>query len=124
MPRPRDLKIGDRVFYGMMDMAEAVIEAVQRTPIELQPYLYREIILSGGNFAWKVPPELEGIAVDSATKMRIMMEEKGIENVKVSLTKDPQYSVWRGSIVYSVAVPEDYLWNWERMEGWVILSKE
>jgi len=124
MPRPRDLKIGDRIFYGMMDMAEAVIEAVQRTPIELQPYLYREIILSGGNFAWKVPPELNGIAVDSATKMRIMMEEKGIENVRVSLTKDPQYSVWRGCIVYSVAVPEDYLWNWERMEGWIILSKE
>ncbi len=119
MPRPKDLKVGDTVISGIMDMADAIIEAVQRCPVELQPYLYREILLSGGNFAWKVPKSMEDVAVDSATKIRMLLEEKGIENVKVTLTKDPQYSVWRGCIVYSVAVPDDYEWNWDRMEGWV-----
>ena len=119
MPRPKDVKIGDRIISGMMDMADAIIEAVQRCPVELQPYLYRDILLSGGNFAWKVPPGMEDVAVNAAEKIRLMLEEKGIENVNVILTKDPQYSVWRGCIVYSVAVPDDYEWNWDRMEGWM-----
>ncbi|MCD6510313.1 MAG: hypothetical protein J7L11_08020 [Thermoprotei archaeon] len=121
MPRPRDVKVGDTIVSGVMDMADAIIEAVQRCPVELQPYLYREVLLSGGNFAWKVPEEMKDVVVDAAEKIKLMMDRKGIGGVKVTLTKDPQYSVWRGCIVYSVAVPDEYEWNWERMEGWLKL---
>jgi len=119
MPRPSDVKIGDTYFYGMTDMAEAVIQAVEKCSIELQPHLYSKIILSGGNFNWDSPKGLEEIAVTSDTKIKIMLKEKGIENVQAIVAREPTYSVWRGCIVYGYAVPYDFKWRWERMEGWL-----
>ncbi len=117
MPRPRDTVVGDERLPGTIPLGDAIIRSASKTPIELQPYLYKKIILSGGNFAWKVPPGMEDIACDAATKVRMQLSEKGID-VNVELTSDPVYSVWKGTIVYSIAVPDDYTWNWDRMEGW------
>ena len=119
MPKPSDVKIGDTYFYGMMDMAEAIITSIERCSIELQPHLYSKILLSGGNFGWRVPESLEGVAVRSDQKLKEMLAEKGVENVEVLIVGDPKYSVWRGCIVYGYAVPLDYPWKWERMEGWM-----
>ncbi len=119
MPKPSDLKFGDTYFYGMMDMAEAIITSIEKCSIELQPHLYSKVLLSGGNFSWNAPRELEGIAVTADLKLREMLLEKGIENVEVAIVGDPKYSVWRGCIVYGYAVPVDYKWRWEKMEGWM-----
>ena len=48
-----------------------------------------------------------------------MLTEKGVENVDVVITGDPKFSVWRGCIVYGYAVPADYEWKWEKLEGWM-----
>ncbi len=119
MPRPSDVKIGDTYFYGMTDMAEAIIQAVEKCSIELQPHLFSKIILSGGNFNWNTPRGLEGVAVSSDEKIKIMLKEKGIENIQATVAREPTYSVWRGCIVYGYAVPYDFKWRWERMEGWL-----
>lgn len=119
MPRPSDVKIGDTYFYGMTDMAEAIIQAAEKCSIELQPHLYSKIILSGGNFNWNTPSGLEGVAVTSDEKIRIMLKERGIENIQATVAREPTYSVWRGCIVYGYAVPYDFRWRWERMEGWL-----
>ena len=118
-PRPKDVKIGDVTFRGMLDFGEAVVESVERCPIELQPLLYRQILLSGGNFCWSAPEALEEVATDASTKIRLLLKQKGITNVKVSVTESPQFSVWRGCVIYGYAVPEDYVWKWDRMEGWM-----
>ncbi|HDJ89443.1 MAG TPA: hypothetical protein ENG40_01955 [Thermoprotei archaeon] len=118
MPKPRDVKIGDEVIPGTIDMGEAIIKSAEKTPLELQPYLYKKIILSGGNFAWRVPPGMERFATTSSEKIREMLLTKHV-TADVKLAEDPQYSVWRGTIVYSIAVPDNYLWNWDRMEGWL-----
>ncbi len=123
MSKPKDVKIGDTTFRGMIDFGEAIVEAVEKCPIELQPYLYRQVLLSGGNFNWVAPAELDGIATDSATKIRALLKGHGITNVKIRMTQDPQYSVWRGCVIYGYAVPEDYTWNWERMEGWFMFNE-
>ncbi|PCN50724.1 hypothetical protein B6U99_02880 [Candidatus Geothermarchaeota archaeon ex4572_27] len=123
MPRPKDVKIGDVLFRGMLDFGEAIIEAAERCPVELQPYLYRHILLSGGNFQWKAPEEFKPVAVDAVTKIKLLLKEKGVENVNVEMTDEPKYSVWRGCIVYGYAVPDKYEWSWERMEGWLKLCE-
>jgi crenactin len=122
MPRPKDVKMGDTVFRGMLDFGDAIIASVERCPVELQPLLYRNILLSGGNFSWTVPETLEETAVDSTTKVKSLLREKGIKNVSVTTTKSPQFSVWHGCIIYGFAVPEDYEWDWQRLEGWMKLS--
>ncbi|MBO3762872.1 MAG: hypothetical protein QXS21_02075 [Thermoproteota archaeon] len=121
MPRPKDVKVGDIYFYGMIDFGEAILQAVERCPIELQPHLYKQILLSGGNFEWNVPQQLFGVAVDSKIKLKNLLNKHGIENVNVETSESPKFSVWRGSIIYGYAVPESYSWNWERMEGWLEL---
>jgi len=119
MPKPSDVKIGDTYFYGMMDMAESIVTSVEKCSIELQPYLYSKILLSGGNFGWSVPKGLEQVATTSDQKLKSMLMEKGVENVDVVITGDPKFSVWRGCIVYGYAVPADYEWKWEKLEGWM-----
>jgi len=119
MPRPRDVKMGDTVFRGMLDFGEAIAASVERCPVELQPLLYREILLSGGNFSWTVPPRLEGMAVDAPTKVKLLLRDRGIKNVSVKMTNSPQFSVWHGCIIYGFAVPESYEWDWQRLEGWM-----
>jgi crenactin len=122
MPRPKDVRIGDTVFRGMLDFGDAIVASVERCPVELQPMLYREVLLSGGNFSWKVPERLENVAVDAPTKIRLLLREKGIKNVSVKMTKAPQFSVWHGCIIYGFAIPEAYEWDWQRLEGWMRLS--
>ncbi len=119
MPKPSDIKLGDTYFYGMMDIAEAIITSIERCSIELQPHLYSKVLLSGGNFGWSAPETLEGVAVKADRKLKEMLSRKGVENVEVQIVGDPKYSVWRGCIVYGYAVPADYEWRWERMEGWM-----
>ena len=79
MPRPKDVKIGDTVFEGMIDFGEAIVRSVERCPVELQPLLYKEILLSGGNFSWEAPEKLRGFATDAPTKMKALLKEKGIK---------------------------------------------
>ncbi|ABL77936.1 hypothetical protein [Thermofilum pendens] len=117
MPRPKDTVVGGERVRGTMPLVQAITHSVSRTSTELQPALYKDIILSGGNFAWKVPQGLEDVAVDSATKVALELKRLGIES-NVRLVSDPLYSVWKGTIVYSIAVPEDVEWDWKRREGW------
>jgi crenactin len=123
MPRPKDVKMGETVFRGMLDFGDAIIASVERCPVELQPMLYREILLSGGNFSWAVPNRLEGVAVDAPTKIKLLLRNKGIKNVSVKMTKSPQFSVWHGCIIYGFAVPDEYEWDWQRLEGWMKLGE-
>ena len=119
MPRPKDVKMGDTIFRGMLDFGEAITASVERCPVELQPMLYREVLLSGGNFSWTVPPRLQDIAVDASQKVRLLLRDRGIKNVSVKMTASPQFSVWHGCIIYGFAVPENYAWDWQRLEGWM-----
>ena len=122
MSRPKDVKMGDTIFKGMLDFGDAITTAVEKCPVELQPMLYREILLSGDNFSWQVPDRLEGVAVDSPTKIKLLLRQKGIKNVSVKMTQSPQFSVWHGCIIYGFAVPDEYDWDWQRLEGWMKLS--
>ncbi|MEZ0345088.1 MAG: hypothetical protein ABWK01_00840 [Infirmifilum sp.] len=117
MPRPRDTVVGELIVPGTLPLVKAIQEALSRVSIELLPKLYGDIILSGGNFSWKVPKGLEDVAVDSAEKIRLGLAELGIES-RVHLVADPLYSVWKGAIVYSIALPEDIEWDWRTREGW------
>ena len=119
MSRPRDVKMGETTFRGMLDFGDAIVSAVEKCPVELQPMLYREILLSGGNLSWKVPESMEGVAVDAPTKIRSLLRKKGIKNVSVKMTTAPQFSVWHGCIIYGFAVPDEYVWDDQRLEGWM-----
>ena len=122
MPRPRSSVFGEDVIDGTISLAEAIEKSLRKLPLALQDTILEEggIILSGGNFAWKVPKGFEDVAVNSAEKLRIDLAKRGIHFSKeaIGLVKDPQYSVWKGCIVYAVAVPDDYLWSEEQLEGW------
>ena len=122
MPRPKDVKMGDTVFRGMLDFGEAIVAAVERCPVELQPMLYREVLLSGGNFSWTPPERMREVAVDAPTKIKLLLRDRGIKNVSVKMTKSPQFSVWHGCIIYGFAVPDEYEWDWQRLEGWMKLG--
>lgn len=122
MSKPADIRTGDTYFHGMMDLGEAIATSVERCPTELQPHLYRQILLSGGNFNWIVPPKIENVATDAPSKIRLLLKKKGIRNVHIRSAKNPQHSVWHGCIIYGYAVPDDYSWSWERLEGWVNLA--
>lgn len=117
MSRPRDTVVGETVIRGTLPLVKAIQEALSRVSIELLPKLYNDIILSGGNFSWRVPKGLEDVAVDSAEKIRLELSSLGIES-RVHVVSDPLYSVWKGSIVYSVALPEEVEWDWKAREGW------
>jgi crenactin len=119
MPRPRDVKMGDTTFRGMLDFGDAIVTSVEKCPVELQSHLYREILLSGGNFSWNVPANLENVAVDAPAKIKSLLRQKGIKNVSVKMTASPQFSVWHGCIIYGFAVPENYEWDWQLLEGWM-----
>jgi crenactin len=122
MPRPKDVKMGDTIFKGMLDFGDAIVTSVEKCPVELQALLYREVLLSGGNFSWRVPERLEDAVVDAPTKIKLLLRQKGIKNVSVKMTESPQYSVWHGCIIYGFAVPDEYEWDWQRLEGWMKLS--
>ena len=120
-PKPLDTHIEGKVILGTTDLASAMIEAVSKCSFEVQPLLYRNVILSGGAFAWKVPEVLKDYAVDASTKFTLMLEENEISGVKVTLTKNPVYNVWQGCVSYGLFIPDDYTWDWDNREGWLYL---
>ena len=118
---PRDTLVGGEVVPGNVTLAEAVRLSLSKIPVELQTSVARRVILSGGAFNWSVPKGLEGIATDSPTKLRHMMRSLGLE-VDPKIVSDPQFSVWRGSLVYGMAMREEVTWDWSKMEGWNYLK--
>jgi|MonGeyMetagenome_1017769.scaffolds.fasta_scaffold04352_4 crenactin len=119
-----DATVGDMVFYGEMDLAEALITSIRRVPVEIQDKIMSTIILSGGAFNWSVPPGLEDVAVNSVDKVRIMVSERlpDLANrLSISMVKDPQFSVWKGAIIYGYALPGNVKWNERTKEGWYYL---
>jgi intein/homing endonuclease len=122
-PKPSDSYAEGKVVSGTTDLAEVIIQAVQKCSFEIQPALYRSIFLSGGGFSWSVPQGLDGFAVDSQSKLRMMLDAKGIQGVNVQLTKNPVYNVWQGCVAYGMYIPEDFTWDWDEREGWEYLDK-
>ncbi|MEM3794618.1 MAG: hypothetical protein QW429_01970 [Thermoprotei archaeon] len=121
-PKPEDTPFAGRVILGTTDLADVVIESVQKCSFEIQPLLYQNIVLSGGAFSWGVPPHLADYACDAPSKLKTMFESKGIRGVNVSLTTNPAYNVWQGCITYGLYLPEEYEWEWETREGWINLG--
>ena len=122
-PKPADSYSEGKLVSGTTDLAEAIIQSVQKCSFEIQPNLYRSIFLSGGGFSWQVPPGMESLAVDSSTKLKLMLEAKGIQGVNVTLTKNPVYNVWQGCVAYGLYIPDDFNWDWDEREGWQYLDK-
>ncbi|MEM1520757.1 MAG: hypothetical protein QXV05_02045 [Candidatus Korarchaeum sp.] len=117
---PRDTLVSGEVVPGNVTLAEAIRLSISKIPVELQTSVAKRIILSGGAFNWSVPKGLEGIATDSPTKLKHMLRSLGLE-VDPKMVSDPQFSVWRGSVVYGMAVNEEVRWDWSKMEGWYYL---
>jgi crenactin len=113
-----------KVVSGTIDLADVIIESVQKCSFEIQPALYRTILLSGGGFSWRVPEGMEDVAVDSPTKLRQMLDAKGIQGANVQLTKNPIYNVWQGCIAYGMYIPDDFTWDWDSREGWQYLDRQ
>ncbi len=118
---PKDTLAGGEIIPGNVSLAEAIRLAISRTPVELQSSISKNIILSGGAFNWAVPKGLEGIATDSPTKLKLMMKSIGLET-QPKMVSNPQFSVWRGTIVYGMAIGQGVVWDWRKMEGWYYLD--
>jgi crenactin len=117
--RPIDGHSKGEVVSGSIGLVDAISRSIEKCSFEIQGGLYHNILLSGGNFAWKVPPGLEQYAVDCSTKLTSLLGAAGVSDAKVTLTANPQYNVWQGLIVYGLFLPEEYQWKWERQEGWI-----
>lgn len=116
----RGARQGEEVIEGTLPLDEAIVRAASKTPLSVQDKLLSRIILSGGNFNWRVPPGLEEVATDSPSKVKLLLDERFRSELRVDvrLTGDPQFSVWKGCVVWSLALPDDYLWDDRRREGW------
>ncbi|MCI4446581.1 MAG: heat-shock protein Hsp70 [Pyrobaculum sp.] len=117
--------IGDVTLYGEMDVATAVITSLRNVSVEIQERVASQIILSGGAFSWRVPPGLEDVAVNSVTRVKIALEEKNpvlASRVNVRLVAEPQYSVWRGAVIYGYALPLSLEWSDSTKEGWYFIK--
>jgi crenactin len=116
----RDARLGEETVEGTLPLEEALLRSIRKTPTTLHDALLNRIILSGGNFQWKVPENLKDVAASAPLKVKHLLGKRlgsGV-NVEVRLTQDPQFSVWKGCVVWSLALPENYLWNEKRGEGW------
>ena len=122
-PKPADSYAEGKLVAGTTDLAEVIIQSVQKCSFEIQPALYHSIFLSGGGFSWQVPTGMEAFAVDSPTKLKAKLVVKGIQGVNVTLTKNPVYNVWQGCVAYGMYIPEDFTWDWDEREGWQYLDK-
>jgi crenactin len=122
-PKPADAYSEGKVLSGTTDLADVVVQSVQKCSFEVQPALYHNIVLSGGGFAWRAPEPMADVAVDTPTKLKLMLESKGIEGVDVRLTANPVYNVWQGCIAYGLYIPDDFTWDWDAREGWMYLDK-
>eukprot|EP01128_Nolandella_sp_AFSM9_P009651 TRINITY_DN6285_c0_g1_i1.p1 TRINITY_DN6285_c0_g1~~TRINITY_DN6285_c0_g1_i1.p1 ORF type:complete len:454 (-),score=80.04 TRINITY_DN6285_c0_g1_i1:25-1386(-) len=69
-------------------IAEAIVQAVEETPVDLHPLLYSAIVLSGGNTA------IPGFADRLTAELRQLVPSQYAVNVLSS--KDPHLSAWRG----------------------------
>lgn len=115
----RDARFGDETIEGLLPLDEAILRSIRKTPTTLHDSLLNKIILSGGNFQWKVPENLKDVATAAQFKVKHLLTRRlGGVNVEARLTQDPQFSVWKGCVVWSLALPENYLWNEKRGEGW------
>jgi len=116
----RDARLGDETIEGSLPLDEAILRSIRKTPTALHDTLLGKIILSGGNFQWRVPENLKDVAVPAQAKVKHLLSARlgGAVSVDVRLTQDPQFSVWKGCVVWSLALPENYLWNERRGEGW------
>ncbi|MDA4111760.1 MAG: hypothetical protein OK439_04430 [Thaumarchaeota archaeon] len=123
-PKPSDSYSEGKPVLGTDDLADVIIQSVQKCSFEIQPALYQNVILSGGNFAWGVPQSLSSYAVDSPTKIKEMLREKGITSTSVELTRNPVYNVWQGCIAYGLYIPDNYQWDWESREGWLQIGSQ
>jgi crenactin len=121
-----DATVGDTVFYGEMNIAEALITSIRKVPVEIQDKIMSTIILSGGAFNWSVPPGLADVAVSSVDKVKLMVSERlpDLANrLSISMVSDPQFSVWKGSIIYGYALPSSVKWNDRTKEGWYYIHE-
>jgi crenactin len=117
--------IGDVTLYGEMDVATAIITSLRSVSVEIQDRVASQIILSGGAFSWRVPPGLEDVAVDSVGRMKMALEERNpvlASRVNVRLVAEPQYSVWRGAVIYGYALPLTLEWSDSTKEGWYFVG--
>jgi crenactin len=108
-----------------MDVATAVITSLRNVSVEIQERVASQVILSGGAFSWRVPPGLEDVAVNSVTRVKIALEEKNpvlASRVNVRLVAEPQYSVWRGAVIYGYALPLSLEWSDSTKEGWYFIK--
>ncbi|MEL9991765.1 MAG: heat-shock protein Hsp70 [Thermoproteus sp.] len=120
-----DAVVGDVTLYGEMDLASAIVSSLRSVSVEVQERVASNVILSGGAFKWEVPSGLEEHAVGSVDKIRLMLAETNRElaaRVNVRMVKEPQYSVWRGAVIYGYALPLSLKWDNINKEGWYIIS--
>lgn len=122
--KPRFSEMEGEVVTGDEDLADIITDAINKVSFELQPSLYQNIFLSGGNFAWRVPQDLEEYATDSPRKLKQMLREKGVSGTTVSLTRNPIFNVWQGSVAYGMYIPDDFAWDWQAREGWMYLDEK
>jgi crenactin len=123
--RIEDAVIGDVTLYGEMDLASAIISSLRSVSVEVQDRVASNVILSGGAFKWDVPAGLEEYAVNSVEKIKLMLGEVNRElaaKVGVRLVKEPQYSAWRGAVIYGYALPLSLKWDNINKEGWYIIG--
>jgi len=118
--------VGDVTLYGEMDIATAIVTSLRNVSVEIQERVASQIILSGGAFSWRVPPGLEDVAVDSVGRVKIALEERNpvlASKVGIRLVTEPQYSVWRGAVIYGYALPLGLEWSDSTKEGWYYIKK-
>jgi len=120
-----DAVIGDVTLYGEMDIASAIVTSLKNVSIEIQERVASSVILSGGAFKWSVPAGLEDVAVDSTAKVKAMLYEENptlASKISVRLVKEPQFSVWRGAVIYGYALPLSLEWSNTTREGWYFMG--
>ncbi|MEM1597091.1 MAG: heat-shock protein Hsp70 [Pyrobaculum sp.] len=118
--------VGDVTLYGEMDVASAIITSLRNVSVEIQERVASNVILSGGAFNWRVPPGMEDVAADSVTRLMIALQEKNpvlASKVNIRLVSEPQYSVWRGAVIYGYALPLSLEWSDASKEGWYYIKK-
>ncbi|MDV3278208.1 MAG: hypothetical protein LYZ69_07055 [Nitrososphaerales archaeon] len=120
--KPRFTEMEGEVILSETDLADVITMAIDKVSFELQPSLYQNIFLSGGNFSWKVPPGMEDHAIGAPKKLKDMLKEKGVTGTTVELTRNPIFNVWQGSVAYGMYIPDDFAWDWQAREGWMFLD--
>jgi len=124
--RFEDAVMGEHRLFGSMDLATAIVQSLRRVPVEVQGRVIREMVLSGGTFMWRVPQGLEDVAVDSVEKLRIMLagvSRELAEAANIRMAQRPQFSVWRGELIYGYALPLHVRWDDTAKEGWYFLRE-